>query len=78
MKSTPHFNSASSILTELREVSTHEGTIALLSELFFEFALHQLESDPPLPARIRQLRDLRYDVLRLFELAKAAKEMKLK
>jgi hypothetical protein len=74
-KSKSHFKSPSSILAELREASTHEGTVQLLAEVFFEYALHEMENDPPNPERIRQLRNLYFDTFRLFELARQAKEL---
>jgi hypothetical protein len=75
MKQRKVATNSSSILAEFREVSTHEGTVQLLAEVFFEYALHEMENDPPNPERIRHLRNLYFDTFRLFELARQAKEL---
>jgi hypothetical protein len=70
------YKTNSAIIDQLCEVSTHVGTYELLAEVFFEFALHEMENDPPVSSRIRQLRNIRYEVFQLFELARAAKDIK--
>ena len=63
------------ILDDLREVSTDVRTYELLAEVFIEYTIKEMEDGPPGPERITRLRELYFDVFRLFEIARAAKEL---
>lgn len=68
--------SASSIIKELREIPANERTYELLAEMFFEFTIHETEYGVPDQERVRQLRNLQYDIFRLYGLARAARDIK--
>lgn len=69
------YKNAKGIVDRLCEISTHAGTYEFLGELFFKFAVHTLQHDPPARVRIQQLRIIQFEVMELYELARAAKAL---
>jgi hypothetical protein len=66
------------ILAQLREIPVNPSTYEFLGELFFNAAARELENDPPTEEWLKQLRDIRNDVYLMFELARAARHLKIK
>jgi hypothetical protein len=66
------------IIDELCEISTNLHTYEFLGELFFNFTVRELERDPPPEMWIRQLKNVRSEIMELYELARAAKALQLK
>jgi hypothetical protein len=64
------------ILDRLCNVSTSITTTELIGELFFEFLMHEIKDDLPEDQRLRLIRHTRYEVMRLYELARAAKMLR--
>lgn len=66
-----------SIVEHLCEISTHAGTYEFLGMLFFKFAVQELQHDPPAQSRIQQLKSIQVEIMELYELARAAKALRL-
>ncbi|HEY0656240.1 MAG TPA: hypothetical protein VGD65_24065, partial [Chryseosolibacter sp.] len=64
------------ILNELRELPVHASTYEFLGELFFNAAARELENGPPTEEWIKKLREVRWDIYLLLELARAAKYLR--
>jgi hypothetical protein len=62
----------------LCNVSTSITTTELIGELFFEFLMYEIKDDLPEDQRLRLIRNTRHDVMRFYELARAAKMLREK
>jgi hypothetical protein len=72
------YKTSGHILERLCDVSTSIITSELLGEMFFEFLMHETRYDLPGEERMRLIRNTRYDIMTLYELARAAKMLKVK
>jgi len=71
------YKTTTAILDRLCEISTHITNTEFIGELFFEFTIREMEVGPA-DERIRLLRNTRFDIMQLYELARAAKMLRSK
>lgn len=70
------YKNPSAILDRLCELFPAIATYEVLGEIFFEFALREMEEGSPDEQRILLIKNTRYEIVELYELTRAARMLR--